>query len=348
MKEIIDRLLVTQRVSKEELKKLLVDINEEETKYLFDKAREVCSSVYHNKVYIRGLIEVSNYCKKDCYYCGIRKSNTKLKRYRLQEEALLECCKKGYELGIRTFVLQGGEDAFFSTTRLVGLIKEIKSLYSECAVTLSLGEMTKEAYEALYKAGADRYLLRHETYNEVHYSKLHPKSSQGAYRKQCLQYLKEIGFQVGCGFMVGSPYQTIDHIVEDLMYIKTFNPHMVGIGPFIPHRDTPFKDYSTGSYRLTLKCLAITRLLLPSVLLPATTALSTLHSEGKLEGVLCGANVIMPNISPKEVRPLYTLYDNKAGLQIESSEEMDKLKRAYEEIGYTIVVSRGDYLSGRK
>ena len=309
-------------------------------------AEDVRNEIYGRKVFIRGLIEVSSYCKNDCLYCGIRCSNKKAERYRLSEDEILSCCKKGNELGFKTFVLQGGEDNFFTDDKLCRLISEIKSRYPDCAVTLSLGEKSKESYKKLFDAGADRYLLRHETADNEHYSKLHPESLTLENRKKCLYNLKDIGFQVGAGFMVGSPYQSDDTIAKDLMFLKEFNPHMVGIGPFISHKDTPFKDCENGSVEKTLFLLSVIRLMLPNVLLPATTALGTLAENGREKGIMAGANVIMPNLSPKDTRSKYNLYDNKLATGCEAAENLEKLKKQIQITGCEIVTDKGDYKNG--
>ena len=301
--------------------------------------------IYGNKIFIRGLIEISSYCKNDCLYCGIRRSNKNAVRYRLDKEQILQCCNKGYKLGFRTFVMQGGEDKFFTDDYLCDVIKEIKKRYPDCAVTLSLGERGEESFKRLYAAGADRYLLRHETADNEHYKKLHPQSMSLANRKKCLFDLKKIGYQTGAGFMVGSPYQTAQTLCEDLLFLKELNPQMCGIGPFIPHHDTPFADKSKGSTRLTLMLLSIVRLLLPNVLLPATTALATAQANGHKEGVLHGANVIMPNLSPLEHRKDYSLYDNKISTGDEAAESVEHLKKSMKSVGYEVVTDRGDYKS---
>ena len=297
---------------------------------------------YGKDVYIRGLIEFTNYCKNDCYYCGIRRSNQNASRYRLDEAEILECCLLGYELGFRTFVLQGGEDGHFSDERLVKLVQAIKKAHPDCAVTLSVGEKSYESYKRFHEAGADRYLLRHETANAEHYGKLHPDSLSLENRKQCLWDLKQIGYQVGCGFMVGSPYQTAEYLAEDMMFIRELEPQMVGIGPFISHKDTPFAEESSGTLELTLYMLGLLRLMLPKVLLPATTALGTIHPKGRELGILAGANVVMPNLSPMGVREKYLLYNNKIATGDESAEGLENLKKRMKHIGYEIVVSRGD------
>jgi len=338
MKELVDKLEREQSLSNEEFKAILTGNDE----YLFERARSVAKENYGNKIFIRGLIEFTNYCRNDCFYCGLRCSNDNAERYRLSKKQILECCETGYDLGFRTFVLQGGEDDFYTDAILTEIVSDIRSAYSDCAITLSIGERNYNSYERLKKAGADRYLLRHETANERHYKVLHPKQITAENRKQCLRNLKDIGFQVGCGFMVGSPYQELDHIIEDLRFIKELRPHMVGVGPFIPHSDTPFKDKPAGDFRLTLNILAVLRLMLPHLLLPATTALGTIKKNGREMGILAGANVVMPNLSPTGVRKKYLPYDNKIGTGEESAEGITALKKRIEDIGYEIVVSRGD------
>jgi len=312
------------------------------SQYLFEKARSVAQKYYGNKIYIRGLIEFTNYCRNDCYYCGIRRSNNNAERYRLSFDEILSCCDTGYSLGFRTFVLQGGEDFSYSDDDMCRIIYSIKSKYPDCAVTLSIGERSYESYLKYYKAGADRYLLRHETASPTHYRFLHPKNQTLENRKQCLYNLKEIGYQVGTGFMVGSPYQTNKDIIEDLLFIKELAPHMIGIGPFIPHKDTPFFDKPSGTLELTLFLIGILRLMIPNALIPATTALGTIHPKGREKGILAGANVVMPNLSPVRVRKKYTLYDNKICTGEEAAECRFCLQKRIESIGYEIVVDRGD------
>lgn len=342
-KEIIDRLQKEEDIDLASLKKLLVMTDEESISYLGQKARETAQSIYGNQVYIRGLIEFTNYCKNDCYYCGIRRNNGKAERYRLTGEQILSCCENGYGLGFRTFVLQGGEDGYFTDEKICGLVSDIKSRYPDCAVTLSIGERSKRSYQAYFDAGADRYLLRHETADVTHYQKLHPPELTLSNRKRCLHDLKEIGFQTGCGFMVGSPYQTIETIYEDLMFIKELRPEMVGIGPFIPQKDTPFGEKTAGTLDMTLRLLSIIRLLHKGVLLPATTALGTIHPKGRERGILAGANVVMPNLSPVSVREKYKLYDNKICTGDEAAECRYCMEKRMESIGYRVAVARGDY-----
>ena len=342
-KELFNKLYQDRQLTEAEYKELLeLHTDKEIAEYGFELARKRQKETFGNEVYTRGLIEISNYCKNDCIYCGIRRSNQNAERYRLSEEEILSCCESGYALGFRTFVLQGGEDGYYTDDLLEDLLHKIKAAYPDCAITLSLGERSRESYERLYAAGADRYLLRHETANEAHYGKLHPAEMSLKNRKQCLYTLKEIGYQVGCGIMVGSPYQTIDNLVEDLAFMKTFNPHMVGIGPFIPQKDTPFGEMEPGSLEMTLFLLAIIRLMLPKVLLPATTALGTIHSRGRELGILAGGNVVMPNLSPVKVRKKYALYDNKICTGEEAAECRGCLGNRMESIGYKLVVSRGD------
>lgn len=340
---LIDKLENEHILLKDEFLTLLTEITDEELLMLRERARKTAQKYFDNKIYIRGLIEFTNYCKNDCYYCGIRRSNRNVIRYRLTKEDILKCADTGYSLGFRTFVLQGGEDPYYTDDRLADLIKSIKNRYPDCAVTLSVGEKSYDSYARLFKAGADRYLLRHETANEEHYRKLHPPSLSLQNRKQCLFNLKEIGYQMGAGFMVGSPYQTVGNLVEDLLFLKQLNPHMVGIGPFIPHHQTPFANETAGSLRQTLMLLSIIRLMLPNVLLPATTALGTVHPEGRELGILSGANVVMPNLSPSKVRKNYELYDNKICTGDEAAECRYCLERRINRIGYRLVVDRGDY-----
>lgn len=340
--ELIDKLALEHSLTVDEYKTLIELRTPETTEYLKQKAVEARQNVYGNKVFIRGLIEISNICKNDCYYCGIRKSNGLCDRYRISTEEIIECCKEGYALGFRTFVLQGGEDAHFSDDILCEIIKGIKTVCHGCAVTLSLGERSKESYQKLYDAGADRYLLRHETATKEHYDKLHPDNLSFANRMECLQNLKEIGFQVGCGFMVGSPFQTVDNIARDLKFIEEFSPDMCGIGPFIPHKDTPFADYPAGSAELTCYLLSIIRLIKPNILLPATTALGSINADGRENGIKSGANVIMPNLSPNSVRKKYMLYDNKLSDGDESAQNLINLKQKMLNIDYEIVTDRGD------
>lgn len=339
---LVDKLEKNGILEKNEFAELLICKDEDTINYLKERAVKIRKNFYGDDVYIRGLIEISNFCKNDCYYCGIRKSNKNCDRYRLDKEEILSCCRIGYPLGFRTFVLQGGEDNYYNDDILCDIIKTIKSEFSDCAVTLSLGERTKESYRKLFDAGADRYLLRHETANEEHYSKLHPKKMSYKNRFECLKNLKEIGYQTGCGLMVGSPFQTIENIVEDLIFIAKFKPHMVGVGPFIPHSDTPFRNESAGSVQLTCRILSIIRLMLPDVLLPSTTALGSLEEGGREKGILCGANVVMPNLSPENVRDKYALYNNKLSSGAEAAESLEILKKSIDNIGYKIVTSRGD------
>ncbi|MGI5911610.1 MAG: [FeFe] hydrogenase H-cluster radical SAM maturase HydE [Syntrophomonadaceae bacterium] len=343
MKALIDKLEKNHILTREELVKLILHRDQDLDQYLFDKADAVRRRIYGNDIYVRGLIELSNYCKNDCYYCGIRKNNKNAARYRLTREQVLECCKTGYELGFRTFVLQGGEDPYFTDERLCEMISAIKRGYPDCALTLSIGEKNYASYLAYFNAGADRYLLRHETADEAHYKKLHPASMVLSTRRQCLYDLKKIGFQVGCGFMVGSPYQTPEHLAADLLFIKEFDPEMVGIGPFIPHHDTPFAREPAGTLEMTIFMLGLVRLLVPHVLLPATTALGTIDPQGRELGILAGANVIMPNLSPREVRNKYLLYDNKLCSGDEAAEGLENLRKSIKKIGYRVIVDRGDY-----
>ena len=310
---------------------------------LFALAQKTAQKSFGRQIFVRGLIEFTNYCKNDCYYCGIRRSNKNAARYRLTQEEILECCRAGYGLGFRTFVLQGGEDYFYSDEDIAAIVRAIKAQHPDCAVTLSIGERSRETYALWKQSGADRYLLRHETADCAHYAKLHPAELSAKNRQNCLYTLKELGYQAGAGFMVGSPYQTAENLADDLMFLQKLRPQMIGIGPFIPHHDTPFKDEPAGSVELTLVLLAVLRLLFPHVLLPATTALGTLAPGGRLLGIKAGANVIMPNLSPQNVRGKYLLYDNKLHTGAEAAEALNELQREVASIGYRIVSARGDY-----
>ena len=320
-KNLSETIEKTADITKEQLAFLLATEDDAMIQDLKQRARNTGDRIYGKNVYIRGLIEFTNYCKNDCLYCGIRRSNCHADRYRLTEEEILSCCKIGYELGFRTFVLQGGEDGFYTDEKICQIVSKIKAEYPDCAVTLSIGEKSRESYQAYFDAGADRYLLRHETADEAHYKKLHPAEMSYQNRMRCLRDLKEIGYQTGCGFMVGSPYQTVDTLWEDLQFIRRLKPQMVGIGPFIPQKDTPF----------------------PHVLLPATTALGTIHPKGRELGILAGANVVMPNLSPVAVREKYKLYDNKICTGDEAAECRFCMQKRMESIGYQVAVNRGDF-----
>lgn len=339
---LIDRLYKTHHLEPFEYEFLIENYTKETKDYAASLAVKLKEFYYGKEIFIRGLIEISNICKNDCYYCGIRKSNKQIARYRLYKEDILDCAKQGYDLGFRTFVLQGGEDPYFDDKRLCDIIFELKRLYPDCAITLSLGERSKESYKLLKDAGADRYLLRHETMDEDHYKKLHPNNLNLRSRVQCLLDLKELKYQVGCGFMVGSPYQTSSTLAKDLYFIEKFKPDMCGIGPFIPHKDTPFKDEKAGNIELTLFLLALIRIIHPPVLLPATTALGSIDDNGREKGIKCGANVIMPNLSPKSVRQKYMLYNNKKSDGEEAAESLEEIKKRILSTGNIIAVSRGD------
>lgn len=339
---IAQKLVENHSLTLAEYEELVSGYSEELKEYLRENAEKIRKSVYGNQVFVRGLIEISNICKNDCYYCGIRGGNGNCQRYRLTPEEIMECCIEGYALGFRTFVMQGGEDGFYTDEILCDLIGKIKEKFPDCAVTLSLGERSKESYQKLFDAGADRYLLRHETADKELYEKLHPENMSFENRMECLKNLKEIGFQTGCGFMVGAPYQTIKHIAKDLKFIEEFKPDMCGIGPFIPHKDTIFKNEKAGSADLTCYLLSIIRLIHPDILLPATTALGTVSDNGRERGILSGANVVMPNLSPLSVRKKYALYDNKISTGAEGAQQRKELEKRMEAIGYEVVTARGD------
>ncbi len=340
--DLIDILCEKHSLTENEYLSIILSDDEKATEYLSQKARELRENIYGRDVYIRGLIEISNICRNDCYYCGIRASNKNCDRYRLSEEDILDACNEGYALGFRTFVMQGGEDGFFTDDVLVSIISKVKSKYPDCAITLSLGERDKKSYARLRAAGADRYLLRHETADKAHYALLHPSTLSWDRRMECLGILRECGYQVGCGFMVGSPYQTVEMLARELKFIERFRPDMCGIGPFIPHKDTEFRAFEAGSADMTCRLLSLIRLIHPSVLLPATTALGTLSTDGREKGILSGANVVMPNLSPPSVRKKYMLYDNKLSDGDEAAEAIESLKKRIAAIGYRVVTDRGD------
>lgn len=339
---LIEKLNNTHSLNKDEALQLIKQ-DAQHKNLLFALAQKTAQKSFGRQIFVRGLIEFTNYCKNDCYYCGIRRSNKNAARYRLTQEEILECCRAGYGLGFRTFVLQGGEDYFYSDEDIAAIVRAIKAQHPDCAVTLSIGERSRETYALWKQAGADRYLLRHETADCTHYAKLHPAELSAQNRQNCLYILKELGYQAGAGFMVGSPYQTAENLADDLIFLQKLRPQMIGIGPFIPHHDTPFKNEPAGSVELTLVLLAVLRLLFPHVLLPATTALGTLAPGGRLLGIKAGANVIMPNLSPQNVRGKYLLYDNKLHTGAEAAEALNELQREVASIGYRIVSARGDY-----
>lgn len=342
---LAEKFILNGTLTKEEYRKLFENITAEEREMLRQEAVRLRRQHYGNRIYIRGLIEFTNYCKNNCYYCGIRRENKKAERYRLTKEEILGCCEEGYQLGFRTFVLQGGEDLYFTDDRMEELVSAIHTAYPDCAITLSLGERSFESYKRLKEAGADRYLLRHETADEAHYKSLHPKSMSFEARRQCLYALKTLEYQVGAGFMVGSPGQTVETLAEDFVFLQELKPHMVGIGPFIPHKDTPFGDRKSGSVEDTLLYLSMIRIMLPKVLLPATTALGTLDAMGREKGIMAGANVIMPNLSPLTNRKKYELYNNKICTGEEAAEGKADLEKRISSIGCEIVTDRGDAVS---
>ena len=343
---MIDKFLELHTLSKSEYLELLQCWeNEEVVNRLKTEAVRLRKQYYGDKVFTRGLIEFTNYCKNNCYYCGIRNGNRHVDRYRLTEDEILECCQTGYELGYHTFVLQGGEDPYYHDERMEQIIRAIKGNFPDCALTLSLGEKSYESYRRFREAGADRYLLRHETADETLYRSLHPSSMSLKVRKQCLFDLKELGYQVGDGFMVGAPGQTLEHLAEDLVFLQELQPQMIGIGPFVPHHDTIYAEEKAGSVELTLFLLSVIRIMFPKVLLPATTALGTMDPRGREKGLEAGANVVMPNLSPAKNRKLYELYDNKICTGEEAAECRGCLGRRVASVGYRLVEDRGDALA---
>jgi biotin synthase len=335
---LVDKLEKERTLSREEFKTLLAS---DEQEILFARARSVAMRVFGNKIYVRGLIEFSNYCKQNCLYCGLRHDNNQLERYRLSKEKILECCEEGHRLCLKTFVLQSGEDDFYTTEKMVDIIQTIRKQYTGCAITISNGEKDTAAYQAYHNAGANRFLLRHETINPEHYGKLHAEKRKIETRIECLKQLKKIGFQTGSGIMVGSPWQTIDNIIDDIYFLEKLQPEMIGIGPYLINKDTPFKNEKNGSFELTLCLLSIFRLMHPNVLLPATTALETVSPDGRIKGILAGANVVMPNLTPSHVRKNYRLYDGKAGER--TVIDIELFRKELGAIGYEISYERGDY-----
>ena len=343
IQRMITALSAGEPLQHEDWLRLIADASEDDRRFSRDLACKRAQARFGRRVFFRGIIEFTNYCKNDCYYCGIRCSNRCLSRYRLTEDEILSCCEEGYRLGYRTFVLQGGEDGWWTDEKIAALVRRIRAQYPDCAITLSIGEKSREAYQAFFDAGADRYLLRHETADACHYASLHPAEMSFEHRMQCLRDLKALGYQTGCGFMVGSPHQTARCLARDMRFIEELDPEMVGIGPFIPQHDTPFGGEAAGTLEETLFLLGLLRLLKPKVLLPATTALGTIHPMGRELGILAGGNVVMPNLSPVGVRAKYMLYDNKICTGDEAAECINCMKRRMESIGYEVVIDRGDY-----
>ncbi len=340
MQKLINELRENRILPREKFRELLSTDGYDAS--LFKSADSIRQSIYGKDVYIRGLIEFTNYCKNNCYYCGIRSGNTNAVRYRLSKDEIMECCHEGYGLGFRTFVLQGGEDPYFTDEKICDIVKSIRSEFPDCAITLSIGEKSYESYLAYYNAGANRFLLRHETAESDHYNKLHPESMKLEARKKCLFDLKKIGYQVGSGFMVGSPFQTMDNIISDLEFLHKLEPDMIGIGPYIVHKETPFAQYESGDVMLTVRLIAVLRHMFPYALIPATTALGTLHPEGREMGLRAGANVVMPNLSPQSYRKLYDLYENKISTGEEAAQSRAALEKKVESAGYRVVTAVGN------
>ena len=341
--ELIKKLNIERNLSEKEWIQIFDTYDEEDLEYAMDMAHEITVARFGRKIYFRGIVEFTNVCRNDCYYCGIRAGNSNCQRYRLEKEDILKCCEDGYEHGFRTFVLQGGEDPHYTKEVMTDIVRAITERYPDCAVTMSIGELDRDFYQALYDAGARRFLLRHETADAAHYGILHPKEQTLSSRMRCLKDLKEIGFQTGCGIMIGSPGQTSEILAKDMMFMADFKPEMIGLGPFIPHKDTPFKNEPAGSVEKTLLVIALCRIMLTDALIPSTTALGTVEAEGRQKGVLAGCNVVMPNLSPMEVRKKYMLYDGKVGTDMSAEAGIRALRSQMEEIGYEVIVARGDF-----
>ena len=348
MGQVLERLIQGETPTLTELTHFLSKIDDEGRQKLYGAATEIRRRHFGNRVLFRGLIEFTSYCRNDCHYCGIRRGNTLAGRYRLSKEQILECCHTGHELGFRSFVLQGGEDPWFTDERICDIISAIRRLFPDSALTISFGEQTAESYRRYFDAGADRYLLRHETADPAHYALLHPRELNLENRMRCLQELKEIGYQVGAGFMVGSPGQTFTTLAKDLLFLKSFQPHMIGIGPFIPHNETIFSNKPAGSVQQTLDMIALTRIMVPRSLLPATTALGSIDPTGREKALAIGANVIMPNLSPSDVRKMYAIYNDKLSTGKEAAESLENNKRLLIAAGFEPDMSRGDWGSAEK
>ena len=348
MRELIDRLDRQKRLELEEWTALLSGFDAGTADYAARRARELSLERFGKRVYFRGIVEFTNICRNDCLYCGLRRSNSHAVRYRLEPEEILACCREGYALGYRTFVLQGGEDPYYTDQVLCDLVSGITGEFPEAAVTLSVGERSRASYQRLFDAGARRYLLRHETAAPALYRRVHPPEMSWENRMRCLRDLREIGYQTGCGMMVGLPGQTAEDLARDMVFLGEFRPQMIGMGPFLPHHDTPLGDCPAGSVELTLFLLSLSRIMLPDVLLPATTALDCGREDGRTRGIFAGANVIMPNLSPAAVRKDYLLYDGKPGLTQDAADSLGALAQAVDSIGYELVVGRGDYGEWRK
>ncbi len=343
MRVLAERLVQEHRLTADEYRTILSSCDGQTLDFLRENAARIAQKQFGFGVYVRGLIEVSSYCRNGCYYCGLRSSNKSLQRYRLTPDEILGCCDAGYNMGFRTFVLQGGEDPALTDEMLVPLVRKINKRYPDCAITLSLGERSGNSYEQLFEAGASRYLLRHETAQEFLYSRLHPQNMSWHNRMDCIRTLRNIGYQVGMGMMIGVPGQTIDTLVEDILLMEELEPHMIGIGPFLPHSETPLGYAPAGSLCMTLLLLAMLRIIFPAALIPATTALATLSPTGRIEGVKSGANVVMPNLTPSSLRKRYAIYENKASYGAEAAEGLSMLEKELSAIGYHIDYSKGDY-----
>lgn len=343
MRDLVHRLVGERTLKRDEFRALIASCDSQTLEYIRKESVRTAQERFGHGIFVRGLIEISSFCRNDCSYCGLRRSNSSAERYRLSHEQIIECCQEGYDAGLRTFVLQGGEDATLTDERLEQIIHDIRHIYPDVAITLSLGERSYDSYKRLYDAGATRYLLRHEAANEELYRKLHPHTMSHANRITCIENLKEIGYQTGMGMMVGIKGQSVDDLVDDLLLMERIRPQMIGIGPFIPHRNTPLGEYPAGSVELTLLMLSIVRLMHPSALIPSTTALATLSAEGRRMGILSGANVVMPNLTPPSERKKYAIYEDKASSGSEAVEGLRALEQELNEIGYHIDYSRGDY-----
>lgn len=343
MEGLIDKLRRERRLRHEEYVQLLEHADGPVRAYAARAARQVARARFGEGVFVRGLIEISSFCRNDCFYCGLRRGNTALARYRLDDDRIADACRAGRDAGFRTFVLQGGEDPALDDGRVERLVRRLRAEFPDCALTLSLGERGRAAYRRWREAGADRYLLRHEAADAACYARLHPADMPHRRRMECLDALRELGYQTGAGMMAGAPGQTLADLAADLCFLERFRPEMVGIGPYLPQRDTPLAGSPPGDAARTLMLLSIVRLMLPAALIPATTALATLLADGREQGILAGANVVMPNLTPPDVREGYAIYDGKLSSGPEAAGEVPELESRLREIGYRIDYARGDF-----
>jgi biotin synthase len=313
---------------------------------LFAMADDIRKRYFKDEVHIRGIIEFSNYCMKNCFYCGLRRDNKTIERYRISEDEIIDTALKAGELGYKTILLQSGEDGGYTIEGLCAIIKRIRSNL-DCAITLSLGEKSFDEYRSLRDAGADRYLLRFETSDRGLFNKLKPDSSYEN-RLDCIKNLKKLGFQVGSGFMVGLPGQTYEILADDILLLRELDLDMIGIGPFLSHHNTPLGNSASGTLDLTLRALAIIRILMPDVHIPATTAMGTVEKGGREKALQCGANVIMPNVTPIKYRKYYEIYPNKICIDDAPSDCRACIEGMLKSLGRAAATNKGDSIKVKR